>query len=136
MSQITIRSILETQLATIVPKVSTQYENVVFTPVTNVPYQSAYLLMNKTNDVTISDSGVIRDSGIFQVTLRYPIGNGTVVAMTQAEKIRVAFRKGYLPTKDGHRVLCDKTPDIRVLPNEVDRFVVTVRVYFTVDIFT
>ena len=135
MSQITIRSILETQLATIVPKVSTQYENVVFTPVTNVPYQSAYLMMNAPDDPVIG-STMYREKGLFQVTLRYPLGNGTVAAMTQAEKIRNLFMRGTVLEKDGHRLLCDQTPNIRVLPNEVDRFVVMVRVSFTVDIFT
>lgn len=135
MSQITIRSILETQLATITPKVSTQYENIVFTPVTNVPYQSAYLLMNKPDDPVLG-STMYREKGFFQVTLRYPLGNGTIAAMTQAEKIRGLFMRGTVLEKDGHRLLCDQTPNIRVLPNEVDRFVVTVRISFTVDIFT
>ena len=135
MSQISIRSALETQLATILPKVSTQFENVLFTPVTNVPYQSAYLLMNSPDDTTIAASAMYREKGIFQLTLRYPLGNGTVAIMTQAEKIREAFKRGTVLMKDNRRVLCDKTPDIRVLPNEVDRFVVAVRVFFTGDSF-
>jgi hypothetical protein len=136
MSQISIRSALETKLATLTPKVSTQFENVTFTPVTNVPYQSVYLLMNSPEDTTVADSVMYREKGIFQITLRYPLGNGTVAIMTQAEKIRTAFKIGTILTKDNRRVLCDKTPDIRVLPNEVDRFVVVVRVFFTADIFT
>jgi hypothetical protein len=136
MSQISIRSALETKLATLTPKVSTQFENVTFTPVTNVPYQSAYLLMNSPEDTTVADSVMYREKGIFQITLRYPLGNGTVAIMTQAEKIRTAFKIGTILTKDNRRVLCDKTPDIRVLPNEVDRFVVVVRIFFTADIFT
>ena len=136
MSQIIIRSLLETELAKITPKVSTQYENIVFTPVTNVPYQSAYLLMNQPDDPTIGLGGMFREKGIFQITLRYPIGKGTIDVMTQAEKIRATFFQGNVLTQDGHRVICDRTPNIRVLPNEVDRFVVAVRISFTVDIFT
>ena len=54
MSQITIRSILETQLATIVPKVSTQYENVVFTPVTNVPAEGLMIILE------VLDAGICK----------------------------------------------------------------------------
>jgi len=86
MSQISIRSALETQLNTLVPKVSTQFENVVFTPVTNVPYQSVHLLMNTPDDPVIFSPGMYREKGIFQLTLRYPLGNGTIAIMTQAEK--------------------------------------------------
>ena len=135
MSQISIRSALETQLATLTPKVSTQFENVVFTPVTNVPYQSVSLLMNSPDDPVIFSPVMYREKGIFQLTLRYPLGNGTIAIMTQAEKIRAAFKRGTVLMKDNRRILCDKTPDIRVLPNEVDRFVVAVRVFFTADIF-
>jgi hypothetical protein len=135
MSQIIIRSVLETKLATITPTVSTQYENVLFTPITNVPYQSSYLLMNTPDNPTLGDS-FYREMGFFQVTLRYPIGKGTVDAMTQAEKIRALFKRGTSLTKNNITVLCDKTPDIRVLSQEVDRFVVMVRVSFTVDILT
>jgi hypothetical protein len=135
MSQISIRSALETQLATLTPKVSTQFENVAFTPVTGIPYQSAYLMMNTPDDPVIFSPGMYRERGIFQVTLRYPLGNGTIAVMTQAEKIRAVFKRGTVLMKDNRRIVCDKTPDIRVLPNEVDRFVVVVRVFFTADIF-
>jgi hypothetical protein len=135
MSQISIRSALETQLNTLTPKIATQFENVAFTPVTGIPYQSAYLMMNTPEDTTVADSIMYREKGIFQITLRYPLGKGTIAIMTQAEKIREAFKIGTLLSKDGRRIVCDKTPDIRVLPNEVDRFVVVVRVFFTADIF-
>jgi hypothetical protein len=135
MSQITIRSILETKLATLTPAVSTQYENILFTPVVNVPYQSAYLMMNTPDNPTLGDS-FYREMGLFQVTLRYPLGKGTVAAMTQAEKIRDLFKRGTRLTKNNITVLCDKTPDIRVLSQEVDRFVVAVRISFTADILT
>lgn len=136
MSQIIIRSILETALNTITPKIPTQYENIVFTPTTNTPYQSAYLLMNTPDDIVLASGGMFREKGLFQVTLRFPLGNGTVTAMTQAEKIRNTFARGTVLEKDGHRLICDQTPSIRVLPNEVDRFVVAVKVSFMVDIFT
>lgn len=136
MSLIDIRSMLETQLSTLTPKVSTQYENVTFTPVTNVPYQSVNLIMNEPDDPTIGSSGLYREKGFFQITLRYPLGNGTTQAMTQAEAIRHIFAQGTVLTKNGFRLICTRTPYIRVMPNEVDRFVVIVRCSFTVDVYT
>lgn len=134
MSQIAIRAALETALMTITPAVQTQFENVTFTPKTGVPYQSAYLIMNRTENPVVGD-GFYRERGIFQVTLRYPIGTGSVAPMTQAEKIRTLFRRGASFNKDGITVMCDRTPDIRVLPNEVDRFVIVVKIYFYSNIF-
>jgi hypothetical protein len=91
--------------------------------------------MNTPDNPTIGDS-FYREQGLFQVTLRYPVGKGTNSAMLQAEKIRTLFSRGSQFTKNNITVLCDKTPDIRILSQEVDRFVVAVRISFTVDIFT
>lgn len=135
MSQIKIRQALEAALATITPKVDTQYENIAYTPKTGVPYQAAYLIMNRPDNPTLGDS-FYREKGIFQITLRYPLLGGTISVMTQAEKIRNLFSRGQTFTKDTIRVLIDKTPEIRTLPNEADRFVVAVKVPFSCDIFT
>jgi hypothetical protein len=91
--------------------------------------------MNTPDNPTLGDS-FYREMGLFQVTLRYPLGKGTVAAMTQAEKIRDLFKRGTRLAKNNITVLCDKTPDIRVLSQEVDRFVVAVRISFTADILT
>jgi hypothetical protein len=133
MSQIKIKQALEAGLATLTPKLDTQYENVAYTPKAGVPYQSAYLIMNRPDNPTLGDD-FYREKGIFQVTLRYPLLGGTVAIMTQAEKIRHLFRRGQVFTKDSIKVLIDKTPEIRTLPNESDRFIVVVRIYFSCDI--
>jgi|688.fasta_scaffold09817_4 hypothetical protein len=128
MSQIKIRAALETALATITPSIDTQYENTAYTPKTGVPYQSVSLVINSTNP-TIGDA-FYREIGIMLITLHYPLLGGTFDVMTQAEKIRAKFKRGQSFTKDNISVLCDKTPDIRSLPNEPDRFVVAVKIYF------
>lgn len=133
MSQIKIRSALEKSLSLITPTVDTWYEGFKYTPTTGKPYQSANLIIATENPTTGID--FYRERGIFQVTLRYPLDKGTSDAMTQAEKIQNVFKCGSSHSKDDIRVLCYKTPEIRMLPNEVDRLVIAVRVFFTADIF-
>jgi hypothetical protein len=133
MSVIKIRQALETALASIVPSIDTQYENLPYSPKANVPYQSAYLIMNTPENPTVCDS-FHRERGIFQVTLRYPLLAGTIASAVQAEKIATLFRRSSVFYKDNIRVVSDKTPYIRVMPNELDRFVTVVKIYFYSDI--
>lgn len=135
MSQIKIRQALETALVTITPKVDTWFEGTAYTPKTGVPYQAVNLIMNKPDNPTLGDN-FYRELGILQVTLRYPLLAGSVPAMTQAEKIRTLFKRGQVFSKDSIRVMVDSTPEIKVLPNEPDRFVIAVRVFFHSDIFS
>ena len=135
MSQIDIKSALETTLKTITPLIDTVYEGMDYTPKAGVPYQRVNLIMNPPTDPCVF-SDFYRESGIFQVMLCYPKAGGLNPAQVQAEKIRKLFRDNKTPTKNSVRVLINRTPDIRTLPSEVDRIIVVVRVFFTADIFT
>ena len=135
MSQILIRAALENSLKTITPAVETVYEGMDYTPKAGVPFQRVNLLMNAPDNPVVF-SGFYRESGIFQVLVCYPKAGGLNPPQVQAEKIRTLFKVGTTPTKNTVRVVINRTPDIRILPNEVDRIVIAVRVFFTADIFT
>jgi len=85
MSQIDIKSALETTLKTITPLVETVYEGMDYVPKAGVPYQRVNLIMNPPTDPCVF-SDFYRESGIFQVMLCYPKAGGLNPAQVQAEK--------------------------------------------------
>lgn len=127
MSQTKIRAALETALASIVPPISTAYQNFGFTPVTGQPYQDVYLLPAEPNNWAMGD-GSRQERGIFQINLQYPAGEGSAAAGARAELIRSLFRRGASFTKDGITVQIERTPEIGDGRADNGRWMVPVRI--------
>jgi hypothetical protein len=120
MSLLTIRQILETRLATVTPPIATAPENVAFSPVAGEPYQAVYVMPARPDNVEMGPGHT--EQGLFQVNLFYPLGKGAASAVTRAEAIRAAFRRGLTLAKSGLTVLIPETPEVAPGRTEDDRF--------------
>ena len=130
-----VRQAFETHLSTMVSVLSTEYENVAFTPTNGTAYQSCYLLLSDPDDYTLSLAGQFLESGIFQVTIKYPTGTGATTAEDKARAVRDHFRRGTILTNNDDGIeeyFVNSTPSIRTLGVDGDRFNVVVSVPFRV----
>lgn len=127
-----VRAALETALAGMTPALATQNENTAFTPTPGTPYQAAVLLTAEPRNDEVSSSWV--EQGLFQITLRYPLGTGPADAMARATLIRQTFYRGASFVKDGVTVTVIRTPEILPAYTEGDRYAVPVRVPFSAPI--
>lgn len=129
MSALAVRAALEVALAAMSPALATEWENSdSYTPVVGTPYQSAYVMFAQPDNPEMG--GLYTEQGIFQITLRYPLGAGTSAAATRAELIRTTFYRGAAFTASGVTVTIQRTPEIAPGRVEDDRFVVPVRIRF------
>lgn len=72
----TLDGVLTTWVNTVYPKIPIAYENAAFTkPSPPATYLQTYLLPAKTMNPT-TDGGRKRETGIYQISLWYPIGGG------------------------------------------------------------
>ena len=69
------RLAFEEAINAISPTIATAYENVSFTPTINVPYQQLYDIPSS-NDHLFVDNAEFDGLGVFQITLKYPSGQG------------------------------------------------------------
>ena len=129
------RQTFETHLSTMAGVLATEYENVKFTPSVGTPYQSCYLLLSAPEDYTLSLAGKFLESGIFQVTLKYATGTGATAAEDKARAVRDHFKRGTILSNNDNGVeeyFVNRTPEIRTLGVDGDRFNVVVSVPFRV----
>lgn len=126
MSLIAIRAALEAQLAATLGVFPVAYENHPYTPVPNVAYAAAHLLPARPENPEVG--GRFFQRGIFQVTLAYPQGPGSLDAVTKAEAIRAAFPYGASFVSGGVTVNIIQTPEIAPGRAEDDLFLVPVKV--------
>lgn len=128
MSLAAVRAALETALQTITPALTTHHENVPFTPTPGTPYQSVALLVAQPRNDEVSRSWV--EQGLFQITLRYPVGTGPATATARAALIRQTFYRGASFAASGVVVSIVRTPEILPAFVDGDRFALVVRVPF------
>lgn len=111
MTYVVIRRLLELRFNSLSPTLDTAFENVPYTPKQGTPWQRLNMLPSETDNPTFGDT-FMRESGIFQVTLFYPVNAGSSAAQTRAELIRSWFARGLTMTESGIRVLVDKSPSV------------------------
>lgn len=131
MSQLNIRKAFEKKMIAFSPAISLSFENVSFTPASNVPYAALTLSPADVRNPTLGDN-YHREVGLFQVLLCFPIGQGTNAVATKAEEIKLYFKRGTTLTESDTVVIVDKTPSIGRAYVENNRLCIPVRVsYFT-----
>jgi hypothetical protein len=121
-----VRIALETALSVMSPALSTAWENIPYTPVSGIPYQKAFLLFAQPDNSEYGEH--YREQGIFQITLMYPYGIGTLAAGIRAELIRQKFTRGASFTSDSVTVVVDRTAEIVGGVRDGDRWAVPVKV--------
>lgn len=107
----------------------TAFENVTFVPIVGLPYEEPIVAMITPNDYALADGAQQR--GIFQVALKYPIGQGSGAATARAEAIKAGFAKNLRLTSGGQLVKIMRTPEITRTGIDGDRDVTLVRIRFS-----
>jgi hypothetical protein len=126
MSLLLIRQALETALDA-VPGSQTGWENHNFDK-PDGPYRRVWLLPAEPINAEMSAS--YTEHGLLQVSLYYPLSDGTADATTEAEVIRSAFFRNATFTRGGLSVIVESTPYISPAMLDDNRYVVSVRIPF------
>lgn len=131
---INIRQALETALASIQPPLDLVKENEAYDPVVDVPYCEAYVMPATPNNATIG-TAFYQEQGIFQVSLKYPSGYGTLACAERAGLIRDLFARGATFIDGDVSVQVNRTPEVS--KGEVDdgRWRQDIRIRWHADIF-
>lgn len=133
MSALICRTLLEAALAAMSPALATASENVAFTPTVGTPYQRVNVLLAQPDPIEMSGH-FHREQGFMQVTLCYPLNEGSAAALARAELIRTVFYRGKTFSGSGVTLMIDRHPEIAPAMTEDDRFIVPVRVRFYANI--
>lgn len=109
------------------------FENARFEPQVGTPYARADLLPAESQSPVILSAGeLVYESGIFQVTLHFPEGEGTKKALVMAEAVREHFPKGLRLQSEGLTVIVKKRASVAGGFNENGWYVVPISVpYFS-----
>lgn len=136
MSLALVRRALETTLAAISPALPTAWENVApentsgaeTAPAASTAYQAAFLLPAPPANPEIGPGYI--EQGIFQVSLFYPLGNGSADATARAALIRAAFPFASTHAASGVTVLITQTPEVGPARIEDEQYFLPVRIRF------
>lgn len=135
MSQASIRAALETALATINPSIPTAYENVEFIPPDpGNPYQACYLRFGTPENIEVGAG--YNEVGFFQVSLFYPVHNGTADAVARAKQVRDLFKKKSTFSSGGITVTIVKTPEIPTGNPDDGTWAIVIKVPFMAQIYS
>ncbi len=132
MTRLAIRRGLETKLASITP--TTQFENTELDNNVREAEQEAYLMFARPENPTMGDTHY-RQFGVFQITLRYPLNEGSTAIGEQADILAAEFHRGLSVIADGVTTVIYETPEIGEGRKIEGKWVVVVRVRFHADIF-
>ena len=132
MSNLLIRRALEVALNGLSPALSTNWENVAYTPVNGTPYQLVNLLMATPVNPSVGSAAttLVRQQGYLQVSLMYHLLDGTAAIEARAELIKATFKRGASFTNSGQTVIIRNTPEITPGVRDNDRWRVAVKIPF------
>lgn len=111
----------------------TAWENVSFDPPVGI-YQKAFILPANTSNPTYGDN-LKRETGIFQVSIYAPSGNGSGLALDRAEIIRDWFSRGLSLVNDSVTVRILRTPSIAPAIQDEKNYIIPVSIPYFCDVF-
>jgi hypothetical protein len=132
MSYELIRVALEGRLNDLMPFVSTAWENVNFVAPSSL-HQRAFILPAGTSNPTYGDT-LMRESGILQVSVCSPAGDGSSNAMARTELIRSWFPRGLSLVNGTVTVIIAGTPSIAPAIYEQKLYVLVVSIPYLCDV--
>lgn len=122
-----IRSILQNHLVEL-GKFNTAWEGV--NNAVKLPYQAVFLNISSSQTSTIADRPLATETGFLQVTLFYPLGNGTKAIEQRAGEIRQHFY-GLSIIEDGVQVVVHSPPQIAGAFLTDDKLALPITINFT-----
>jgi hypothetical protein len=111
MSLAKARQALEVRLAALTPALDTAWENVVFAPKDDEPFQEVRLLPNDPDNASLGGA-YYRERGILQIEMAYPLQKGAKAAQDRAILTQNHFKRGTVLTAGGVNVTVETTPAI------------------------
>lgn len=112
----------------------TEWDNVSFTPVIGIPYQSVHTIFGKPQNPTYDN--LVREIGFMQITLKYPKQVGTADIGARSEMIRNTFKRNATFEFDGVKVQVTETPE-RLNGTPTDKaYMIAIRIPFKSDTFS
>ena len=130
-----IRVALETRLNALVPAIDTAWEDVTYSPKSGVPYQQITLLPSEPGSPTIGSSELVRELGLLQVSLYYPIGEGMKRISERAELLRSWFPKGLTLSSGGVNVTISKRASVAPANRDGEWKVLPVSIPYFANVF-
>lgn len=124
-----IRQALEKAVLAVTPAIDTAFENTTFSPKAGKPYQQLYFLPAKPEAAIIDDS-ISEVLGVFQITLRYPAGEGVKNVLERARLYEKAFSVGAKFEHAGIKTCIYSPTEVKILGVDGDRYGVAVSIYF------
>lgn len=128
MSAPAIRKALEAAVEALAPQLLTTYANSNAKVAAGEPYQRVDLLLAAPTNEEMS--AAYTEVGILQVTLRYPMGQGTADVLARAELIREALPRGLTIEADDCTITITRTASIAPGQTDADRWAVPVSIPF------
>lgn len=126
---IEIQNAFSIKLNSINPTIATAYENVPFTPTSNVPYQELSLLPSYNDSEYINDKQYI-SYGLVQITLKYPTTKGSKDILDRVKLYMNNFVRGDTLTNGGISIKIRSTPVAVNLGTIGDRFVYAISINY------
>jgi hypothetical protein len=123
----------ENRLEALTPPLRTARENANFTPVSGEPYQKVNMLRLPPEN-PVYGSGY-QMQGICQISLFYPLRDGSGAALERASATRAWFPRGLTMTKGSTTMQVKDTPEIGNGAPDGDRYMVPIRIRWFADKF-
>lgn len=105
-----IRQALEQRLVAMVPALELAAQNVDASPDLDLPYQASTLLVADPDNTVFGPA--YQERGILQVTLCYPLGEGTINVEARAQAVRDWFPRGLSLANGAIVTTIERTPTI------------------------
>ena len=112
----------------------TARHNVVYSCAVGMPYQIVQFTPFKPNEPT-QGAGFYQETGVFQVTLVYPVGVGLASILTRAELIRSSFKKGSSFLNGAVTVTIPNVPELGKFDAVADSQLLPVKISYLANIF-
>jgi hypothetical protein len=133
-SQASVRAALEVALDGLAPAIDTVWENKTFKGVDpTVPYQQVFLKFARPEN--LEQGRGYNEIGYMQVSLYYPINQGSANAVARAKLIRDLFVRRSSFVSGGVTVTINMTPEVSGGTQDGDRWAVVVKIPFMAQIY-
>lgn len=127
-----IRAAFVTKLQTFTGLPSVAWENVPFTPTAGVTYIQPFLLPGEPFQAEIGTNGINRHSGVYQISVFYPAGQGVAALNTLTADLCDHFKRGTSLTYSGVTVTVQKAYQ-SPMQQETDRVHIPITIQFRCD---
>ena len=134
MSELTVTSLLYTQLATVTPALPTQLANDAYKPVPGTAHQRASVHYAAPDDPIVGGDGFYRLRGFLQVLFAHPLSAGEGAALIRGQLLKAVFQRGNTMTAPGVTVKILRTPHMAAGYESEGFWKTPVSVYFEADI--